>query len=410
MALDKTVLMIMVDALRHDYITEEDSPFLYRLAQQGAHGSLIPSFGFEPDGAYFAGLDPEECDGGAQYWRKPNDRVFYFTGLFRILNLLPFARWQNVLRKAIRLTAQLMAKDPMTRKMAPPNRIPLDKLDQFSFPMTHFAHQPGFTPSPSLFDIARHNDLDFLFHGHPLYKVKTPKVVERYINDDHGQHAFAFLFMGDLDSIGHRFGPDSAERRAMLRKIDSAISSIYRHAQKHYRETDLLVFGDHGMVAVDGILDSENIRRHAEADSEVDSYFLDSTFARFWLKQGAAGNHLREFLGTVSGGHTLTDMEIEDYRIRFPHNYFGDIIFAVDNAKLIHPSFYSDSAHAPRGMHGYLPGCRDNESAFILSSARCTGAGNLGRVDMRRVFPTILDLLAVPERNSAPHGLTSFVP
>jgi hypothetical protein len=402
--------MIMVDALRHDYITEEDSPFLHGLSRQGAHGSLIPSFGFEPDGAYFAGLDPEECDGGAQYWRNPDDRVFYFTGLFRVLDLLPSSRWRHLLRKAIRLAAQLMARDPMTRRMAPPNKIPLHMLEQFSFPMTHFAHDPGFTPGPTVFDIARKHKLDFLFHGHPLYKVKTPRVVERYLNDDHGQHALSFLFMGDLDGIGHRFGPDSSERRTMLREVDSAISSIYRHAQENYGEVDLLVFGDHGMVAVDGIIDTQEMIRHAETDSEVDSYFLDSTFARFWLKPGASGDRLREHLDKIENGHVLSDSEIKEYRIRFPHNYFGDVIFVADDAKLIHPSFYAEGSHAPCGMHGYLPGCRDNESAFVLSSQRCGGAGDLGRIDMRRVFPTILELLDVPEHHSAPHELTSFIP
>ena len=37
------------------------------LAEDGTSGSAIPSFGFEPDAAYLAGLNPQDSDGGAMF-------------------------------------------------------------------------------------------------------------------------------------------------------------------------------------------------------------------------------------------------------------------------------------------------------------------------------------------------------
>lgn len=401
--------MIMVDAFRHDYITEEDSPFLFHMAQNHAHGALIPSFGFEPDAAYFSGLDPEECDGGAQYWRKPGDRVFYLTRLFHLLHLLPSDWWRKNIRRGVRLIAQLASNDALTKMLAPSSQIPLSVLSQFSFSMKSLPCDPGFTPSPTIFDILRQNDLNFFYHGYPLFKVNVETVVDRYIKEEQGGNALAFLFIGTLDGIAHRHGPSSPQRRAALKHVDKGIAEIYAHAKRNYAEADLLVFGDHGMVDVSQTVDLRPTIAKAGLDPKEDSYFLDSTFARFWVSENDRRKSLVSLLDRQPNGHVLIEEEVERYRIRYGHNYFGDVIFAVDDGVLIHPCYYDNDTTALKGMHGYLPGCRDNESAFLLSSSRASGLGNLDRIDMRRVFPTVLDLLNLYDGYPVPHNLTSFL-
>jgi hypothetical protein len=406
---DRTVLMVMVDALRHDYVTEEDAPFLHGLAHRGGHGSLVPSFGFEPDGAYLAGLDPEECDGGAQYWLKPGDRVFHLTGLFGLLDRIPHRGWRRNVRRATRLVAQLVARTSFVRKLASPSWIPYGLLARFSFPMVHFADEPDFAPGRTVFDVLRKHGGQWHFHGFPAHRVQIDVVVERYLRTDPATQDLAFLFVGDLDGIGHRFGPDSPERRAALRRVDAGLSRIHAHASRNGREVAILVFGDHGMADVRGHLDMGPVIREAGLDLCEDSYFLDSTFARFWVRDEARRQRLLARLAEVKSGHVLGEEERARYRIRYPHNYFGDVVFAVDDHLLVHPSFYSGDDAPPKGMHGYLPGCRDNESAFVVHDPRAPGLGDLGRVDMHRVFPTVLDMLGLLDRIDVPHGARSLL-
>ena len=402
----RTVLMVMLDSLRHDYVRAEDAPFLHGLAAQGTHGSLAPSFGFEPDGAYFAGLSPQECDGGAQFWLRPGERLFHLTGLFGALHRLPVPAWRRFIRKATRASAQWLASDPLPRAMASPAFIPYDQLARFSLSLAHMPDDPRAMHGASLFDIARRRGLRTYVHCFPQFKVKTDVVRERYLREDRGQHDFAFLFFGDLDGIGHRHGPDSPERRAMMQRVDAALADIWRHARARYDEAVLVVFGDHGMADVRGCVDVRGAIAAAGLDVRRDAWFIDSTFARFWVSDAARRARLRDALSQVPGGRLVTDADRDAWHIRWPHNHFGDEIFAVDDHLLMHPSFYAEDA-PPLGMHGYLPGCRDNESAFVIAGDGVPHLPPRERVDMRRLFHTVAALLG--EQTTPAPGLESLL-
>lgn len=401
-----TVLMVMLDSLRHDYVRAEDAPFLHGLASDGTRGSLAPSFGFEPDGAYFAGLSPQECDGGAQFWLRPGERLFHLTPLFGALHRLPIRAWRRFVRKATRATAQMRANEPLPRRMSSPAFIPYDQLARFSLSLSHMPDDPRAMHGASLFDIARRRGLRTYVHCFPQFKVKTDVVRERYLAEDRGQHDFAFLFFGDLDGVGHRHGPDSQARRATLSRIDAALADIWRHARSNYDSVTMVVFGDHGMAEVRGLVDVRGAIAAAGLDVHQDAWFIDSTFARFWVADAARRERLRDALTQVRGGRLITDADRDAWQIRWPHNYFGDEIFVVDDHLLLHPSFYADET-PPLGMHGYLPGCRDNESAFVIAGDGVPCLASRESADMRRLFHTVAALLG--ETTSPPAGLESLL-
>lgn len=388
----RLVMMVMVDALRHDYVTAADSPFLHRMAQAGVRGSLAPSFGFEPDAAYFAGLLPQESDGGAQFWLKPGERLFRAVPLFAALDLVPSSRWRALVRKGVRALAQWTAREPLPRSMAAPADIPYDQLARFSLSMTRLADDPLAFGGRSLFDHARSAGLRTFFHGFPRQKVRTGPVERRFLAELSAGDEFAFVFMGELDGIGHTFGPDSDERRATLRRIDAALERMHAHAKRCHDEVVLVVFGDHGMAEVRGLVDVRPAIGAAGLDSREDSWFLDSTMARFWVPDPARRQRLRRALANVAGGRLVEPSDREAWGISYQHNAFGDEIFAVDDHLLVHPSFYA-ADRPPRGMHGYLPGCRDNESAFLVAGDGIAPGPAVERADMRRLHTTVLALL-----------------
>lgn len=387
-----SVLMVMVDALRHDYVTPQDAPFLHAMGVAGRMGSLAPSFGFEPDAAYFAGLTPQESDGGAQFWLREGDQLFRAVPAFAALHALPWPAWRRFVRKGVRAVAQWLATDPLPRRMAAPAFIPFDQLARFSLSLKHIANDPRAMGGHSLFDEARAMKLGVYFHGFPEYAVKTPVVLNRFLAEARPEHDFHFVFMGDLDGIGHHHGPQSKERRAMLKTVDAAIESMYRHASALHDGVDLLVFGDHGMAQVRGYVDVRPAIAEAGLDVREDSWFLDSTMARFWVRDPARRTRLRGALSRLAGGRLVTDDDRARWHIAYPHNGFGDEIFVVDDHLLVHPCFYAET-DAPQGMHGYLPGCRDNESAFVLSGPSVPSLPALESADMRRVFSTVLGLI-----------------
>ncbi|VAW52093.1 hypothetical protein MNBD_GAMMA05-625 [hydrothermal vent metagenome] len=405
---DNLVILIMIDALRHDYINKKDAPFIHKLASEGTFGELQPSFGFEPDGAYFAGLHPEECDGGAQFWHNPNESLFHYTRLFCLLNVIAIPAWRKFLRKAIRAITQLKSHDSLTKRMATSAYIPFYLLKHFSTPMKKISSEPGFMPTKSIFDLTRENKKDFYFHGFPQYKVHTNTVLERFLSEDISSNSLAFLFFGDLDSKGHVYGPNSDERKSELKNIDHAVQEIFQHAKKTFKSVDVVIFGDHGMVETKSNINLTTIINKYFNNDSPDKYFLDSTLARFWVSDIEKRKQLTADLNNISGGHVINDSEKSKLHINYKHNYFGDIIYATDCGNLIHPSFYSDGA-APKGMHGYLEGCTDNESFFVAYGSNVEKKGHVGKHDMREIFPTILELMNIPLPSTTDKSLKSIL-
>ncbi|XP_036409460.1 ectonucleotide pyrophosphatase/phosphodiesterase family member 7-like [Megalops cyprinoides] len=63
---------------------------------------------------------------------------------------------------------------------------------------------------------------------------------------------FVSMYFGEPDSTGHRFGPDSPERRAMVQQVDRTVGYIRDSARRHGLEDrlDIIITADHGMRTV----------------------------------------------------------------------------------------------------------------------------------------------------------------
>jgi len=391
------VVAIQLDAFRHDYITNNDSPFLSLLRKRGIAGSLIPPFGFEPDAAYFAGLYPEECDGGAHYWYSPDTSPFKFTRFWsRCLEWLPELP-ERVVRRAIGWATSLNSKYSLIRCYASTARIPLSLLAYFDFPMKQLPYEKDFiSGKKTVFNILSERERAWFFHGSPTQRVNSESVRRRVRSELKPPATFAFLHISDLDGTGHNYGPNSIERKEVLKQVDAQIAAIYEIVKGRFDNVHLLIFGDHGMAEV-----SEKINiwsRLKKLDSLIGKdyvFFLDSTMARFWFFNERAKEQIVGLLQEFKQGHILTKEERIGYRINYSHNKFGDLIFLVDPGMLIFPNFFQKRRPA-KGMHGYSSEFKDQQSAFLIDSTRVKNGKIFEEaVDMRLLFPTILDLLDI---------------
>ncbi|XP_076608310.1 ectonucleotide pyrophosphatase/phosphodiesterase family member 7-like [Chaetodon auriga] len=63
---------------------------------------------------------------------------------------------------------------------------------------------------------------------------------------------FISLYFGEPDSTGHKFGPDSPERRAMVAQVDRQVGYIRQSAERHglTDHLNIIITADHGMTTV----------------------------------------------------------------------------------------------------------------------------------------------------------------
>ncbi|XP_061760983.1 ectonucleotide pyrophosphatase/phosphodiesterase family member 7-like [Nerophis ophidion] len=63
---------------------------------------------------------------------------------------------------------------------------------------------------------------------------------------------FVSLYFGEPDGTGHRYGPDSPQRRDMVRQVDRTVGYIRSSAEKHglSKRLNIIITSDHGMTTV----------------------------------------------------------------------------------------------------------------------------------------------------------------
>ena len=386
-------LLIQVDALRHDYVIGGDAPFLSELKHEDVSGTLQPTFGFEPDAAYLAGLYPDECDGGAHYWYEPETSPFHWTRhLAPILKFCP----TGFPEKAVRKLLTFVVRKTTGFKHETVANIPFDLLRQFAPVARLSPFEHGFAAYRTIFSLCSENGIEWLCHSSPMFKTKVDYGLRRLKGELKPPIRFAFWHISDLDTVGHRYGPNSSECNAAMRRVDAGLRDLFLHLKNLYDRIDWVIIGDHGMAEVRSTLNvQESLYEAGIRQGQGVLCFLDSTMARFWFFGERAKPLVTSVLEKLQGGRTLGQADLDRYHLNYPHNCFGDLFFLADPGVLISSNFYQGT-EIVKGMHGYAPESPEQQSALIICSANATAPRWIEQpVDMRRVFPTVLRLLGL---------------
>ena len=390
------IVAIMLDAFNYRFL-EFEAPFIASLLDRAHVAEVIPAFGFEPDAAYIAGLWPDSSDGGMHFWWEPERSVFRWTKPWgRYAARLP-TRVQRILRRGIQATNLAVAHPLGRRYGGNPVRIPFERLHLFDVSQSRVMFQPGFTVSPTVFELVTHQKGSWKYFGYPIHRATAERLAQRIEATDLRGVDFLFVTVADLDKIGHAYGTHGVEIQDAWRRVDQALERICQHCSRQGDSVELIIFGDHGMVDVISHIDLRPALGRLRARGWVDyAYFLDSTFARFWAFTDEAGAEITEMLDRMPGGSLVTTADRERYHCAYSHNRFGDIIFWADEGHIFLPNFYQDQSPV-RGMHGYRREVTENHTGLIAyAEARKTGRHLPAPIEMVDIFGTLVDMLALP--------------
>ena len=385
------VVLIHLDALGTDYINSINTPFLDILAKKSIYGECRPTFGFEPDPAYWAGLYPDEAESGAQFCYDP------INSPFKSLKIVPqvFNKLPELPEKIFRKTLSKILKKNNTSPVFGLPFIPFGMVHYFDFTFKiQIDSDKYLNEHRTVFKLLKENGKKYFIHALPDYSVNASAVLEHVEKDLTEEVDFVFLMIGNLDRIGHKYGPYSLEIKKELQSVDKIISKIFSIISERFGKIDFLVLGDHGMCEVNKLYDIQKDLKSTGFKIGKDyHYFIDSTMARFWFLNKNAEKIIIAKLNENKFGHILIKEEIDKYHLNYKNNKMGEFFFIVQPGVLLFPNFYQK--HKPlKGMHGYLPEVIEQQSFFLLHTDSTNGSRKyVVPVDMRRVYPTVLKLL-----------------
>ncbi len=406
-------VLILVDALRWDYVSPVDTPFLQSLAESpnAFRGRTRETFGFQTRPAFFAGLYPETSQICTMFVHSPDTSPFrllqYYPGQF--IKMLPKGkeRIESFVRRAIESRVRRRSQHSAVRYYATSASIPLELLPAFDFGEQELPWIDDYEGAVSLFTVLKEHNFEWFYIGWPLITdcQSDGKMVQQCLHDVTAQHRFCYVHLSQLDALGHAHGPHSPQLKQGLNNIDDLIRELVTglESKLSVRDLNLVIFGDHGMVMVRETVDLLAALQDSEARLGTHYVvFLDSTMARFWFFKEGMKSKVESILGQFKGkGHILGEEEMARYRVRFKNHRHWDLLWLANEGVLIHPNFFHTGGNPPKGMHGYAPDLLDNQGYFLLHAPCVERKRGIGVVDLVDIFPTVLDLaeLPIPESN-----------
>jgi len=361
--MERTTLVILLDAFRGSYLNKKDTPFLWKMSKEGVWVKRI----FNPGGycersCFMTGAGP-----------KTTGNFFAFSlaepGYRR-------AYWEPTFNVPIGVRARLAMREDQS-------------LD----------FEPNSFGIESIWDVMRKAKKKFVFEacvalGRLSYRGRTTHGSRPiFILDQIKKRAdLYYMQISATDQYGHMLGTKSPAFKGVLRWADAKVEELYKEFKKHFDKVNLLVFGDHGMADV-----KERVNLLLDFSPFVEGYdylYLKSSAAvQFWVFNKKVEKRIKEDRQLNKHGKFVPS----------PSPAQGDIIWLANPYTLVSPCHFHGAGDAPKAMHGWDLDGRDKidemRGMAIIVDGKHKGVKKEG--DLRDVCPTICDLVGIryPKKN-----------
>lgn len=214
---------------------------------------------------------------------------------------------------------------------------------------------------------------------------------------------FVALYFGEPDGVGHKFGPDSPERKEMVRQVDRTVGYLRNSAKRHGLgdKLNIIITADHGMTTVqrDGNVEEIVLRKIPNFSfSDLDFHLVDYGPTGMLLpKEGQLDKVYNALKGAHPHLHVYKKEEMPS-RLHFANNdRILPIILWADPGYVINGYF---PVQFNKGEHGF-----DNQGLEMKPFFRAVGPDfqknlEVGPFDTVNIYPLMCHLLGItPEPN-----------
>ncbi len=353
-------ILISIDGFRADYLDRGITPNLSRLAAEGAHGKLRPSFPTKTFPNHYAMVTGKRPDTNG------------IVGNNMIDPRRPDVRFS--------LGDPKQSLDPFWWDEAEPAWVTAGKAGVRSATM--------FWPGS---EVAIHASRppDWLrYDAHVGYAQRVNTILDWMRRPADIRPAFVTLYFKAVDDAGHKFGPDSAEVNAAITEVDARVGDLASGLAAMGQSAQMIVVADHGMRAID---ESRVIQLADLIDLPSIVAVETGPYAAI---EPAAGTDDRVFKALLKPHEHMSCNRREELpkRLHYGQNPRVAAIICIAEAG------WSIIAGTPTwpvkgGAHGY-----DNQDPEMLALFVASGTGlrgDVGTIDNIEIYPLLMRLIGV---------------
>ncbi|WP_226063138.1 alkaline phosphatase family protein [Kaistella polysaccharea] len=243
----------------------------------------------------------------------------------------------------------------------------------------------------------------YYYHYHEKFtpEEKVQKVIKWLQLPEAKRPHFISLYFPEVDSNGHRFGPDSNETAKAVKLIDTAVGNLVEKVQElGLQNVNYIFVSDHGMIAVD-----------KENPLEIPEILFDKNRFDFYNSQTLLRVVVKDKSQVKSVFRQLKKDRTSDYKVyltkRFPrklnfaqrddrYNRIGDIILIPKAPKI----FLEKGKNTSLGKHGYNPyKVPEMKATFIAFGPAFKSNKKIGEFQNVNVYPIVTDILKLKISN-----------
>jgi hypothetical protein len=424
------VLMISVDGMKPEYVTQADEhhlkiPTLRRILAEGTHASgvvgVFPTVTYPSHTTLVTGVwpavhgiysntvfDPMHTFSGAWYWYAPQIEVPTLYTAARAAGLTTASVSWPVTVDATAIDYNLPEFWRTSEPSNPDDRLLMDAVSR---------------PDGEVAAIAARTGTPYMMGNDTTLAGDETRTI--YSLDILAQHKpqFMTIHLSSLDEAEHLHGPFSPEADADLEGIDAMLQRLIAQELTNYPNAAIVIVSDHGFASVDHLTNLGVAFVDAGLIELTKSGTVKSWTAQPWASGGMAAIMLHDPADSATRDkvHTLLTKlaadpangieAVLDHDAVLALGGFPDAAFVVTlkpgyvPAPALTGPIVTPAPPQLKGMHGYNPATTAAmHASFFIEGQGISKAKDLGIIDMRRIAPTVAQLLgaALPTATQPP--------
>jgi predicted AlkP superfamily pyrophosphatase or phosphodiesterase len=433
------VLMISIDGLKPEYITQADAhgmkiPYLRTLLTKGTYADGVvgiwPTVTYPSHTTLITGVwpaehgidnnvtfDPLQQNGGAWNW---------YASEIRVPTLWQVAHHAGLRTASVGWPVSVGATDvdyliPEYWRGASPSSSanPDDQLLMAALARPDTLIQQL---KPAAGPYMNGNDTSI--PGDEMKTRYTLEILRRF------KPAFMTLHLSSLDETQHAHGPFSPEACADLEALDGMVARLAHQLLANNPNAVMVVVSDHGFMNISNFVNLAVPFIQAgliqgSVNPATKSPVVNSWRAEPWMAGGMAAimlhdpddqateQQVKTLLESLAADPANGIEEILDHDAIVKRGGFPDAAFLV----VLKPGYYTNNGltgslvtpvPGHRGSHGFSPDYPEMRSSFFAVGSGIAHHRDLGLVDMRQIAPTVAGILHVrmPSAKAAPLHVT----